>query len=99
MKTLLTSGHSCSIATHDPALLQAAAELVSQHDLNRDAIEFEMLHGITLERRLQAATLAGYQTRTYLPYGTEWYLYVCHRLAEYPPNIYRAIADVIGNQC
>jgi proline dehydrogenase len=38
----------------------------------------------------------GYRTRIYLPYGQEWYLYLCHRLAEYPPNIYLAIADAVG---
>ena len=38
----------------------------------------------------------GYRTRTYLPYGREWYLYLCHRLAEHPPNLYRALADAAG---
>ena len=38
----------------------------------------------------------GYRTRTYLPYGREWYLYLCHRLAEHPPDLYCALADAAG---
>lgn len=38
----------------------------------------------------------GYRARVYLPYGEEWYLYLCHRLAEYPPNIYQAVADAVS---
>jgi len=26
---------------------------------------------------------------------SEWYLYLVHRIAEYPPNIYIAITDMI----
>jgi proline dehydrogenase len=37
----------------------------------------------------------GYHTRVYLTYGVEWYLYLCHRLAEYPPNIYTALSDIV----
>jgi proline dehydrogenase len=40
----------------------------------------------------------GYQTRTCLPYGREWYLYLCHRLAEYPPNSYQAIFHAAGTK-
>lgn len=54
-----------------------------------------MLNGMTFER-LRLTSLRGCRTRVYLPYGQEWYLYLCHRLAEYPPNIYRAFADAVG---
>ena len=40
----------------------------------------------------------GCQTRTCLPYGREWYLYLCHRLAEYPPNTYQAIFHAAGTK-
>ncbi len=51
-----------------------------------------MLKGVTQER-LEVMKYYGYRTRMYLPYGREWHLYLCNRLAEYPPNIYQAIAD------
>jgi proline dehydrogenase len=97
MEKLLISGHSCSIATHDPALLdplplEYAHKLIQEKGIEPDHIEFEMLKGVTQER-LEAMQNSGYRTRVYLPYGQEWHLYLCNRLAEYPPNIYQAIID------
>jgi len=94
MQTLLASGHPCSIATHGAAMLNYAHEFVQQHDLDPKLFEFEMLHGATPER-LQQMHEQGYRVRDYLPYGKEWYLYLCHRLAEYPPNIYPALANAL----
>jgi proline dehydrogenase len=54
-----------------------------------------MLRGVTPER-LQLMGERGYATRVYLPCGREWYLYLCHRLTEYRPNIYQALADAVG---
>lgn len=97
MERLLTSGHLCSIATHDPALLDPiplkyAHQFIQESGIELDHIEFEMLKGVTQER-LEAMKNYGYRTRVYLPYGQEWHLYLCNRLAEHPPNIYQAIAD------
>jgi proline dehydrogenase len=50
----------------------------------------------TTPERLQLMRDLGYQTRVYLPYGQEWSLYLCHRLAEYPPNVYQAIIEAVG---
>ena len=58
-------------------------------------MEFKILKGVESARPSQMRDL-GYKTRVYLPYEEEWYLYLCHRLAEHPPNIYRAIADAKG---
>jgi len=97
MERLLMSGHPCSIATHDPALLdplplEYAHKLIQEKKIELDHIEFEMLKGVTQER-LEAMKNYGYCTRVYLPYGREWHLYLCNRLAEYPPNIYQAVID------
>jgi proline dehydrogenase len=98
MQTLLARGHPCSIATHDSAMLNYAHEFAHQHHLDQRLFEFEMLHGATPDRLKQMLD-SGYRVRDYLPYGREWYLYVCHRLAEYPPNIYRALAEAVGDNC
>lgn len=37
----------------------------------------------------------GYNCRIYVVYGKEWYLYLCNRWAEYPLNIFRALADIL----
>ena len=38
----------------------------------------------------------GYQTRQYVVYGKEWFLYVCHRIAENPARLFDAFADAAG---
>ena len=95
VETLLASGHRCSIATHDPQMLDQLHAFVERRGPDRDPIEFEMLRGVTPDR-LALMRTRGYRTRVYLPYGREWYLYLCHRLAEWPPNIYQAIADAVA---
>ena len=95
VEQILSTEHRCSIATHDPALLEDADRFVRENGLSRERVEFEMLKGVEEERLARMQDL-GYRTRVYLPYGEEWYLYLCHRLAEHPPNIYRAIADATG---
>lgn len=99
MERLLTSGHLCSIATHDPNLLdpvplEYAHNFIQTQRIEQDKIEFEMLKGVTPER-LQSMRNYGYRTRVYLPYGQEWHLYLCNRLAEYPSNVYQAIIDAM----
>lgn len=91
-ETLLKSGHSCSIATHDSRLLDQTHKFICEQGIERTVLEFEMLKGVTPEK-LQAIQKLGYHTRVYLPYGQEWYLYFCNRLAEHPPNLYQAIID------
>jgi len=90
MEQVVTSGRSLSIATHDPPILDYAHELLKG---SRTTAEFEMLKGVSPER-LEAMKLKGYRTRVYLPYGLEWHLYLCNRLAEYPPNVYGALSDM-----
>ncbi|MGG0384266.1 proline dehydrogenase family protein [Priestia endophytica] len=95
---LIKKNHPTSIATHDESIIQ---ELKKRGHLNQDNVELEMLYGVRADfmKRLKDGN---YKTRVYLTYGTEWYLYLCHRLAEYPPNIYVALTDMItphnGNQ-
>ena len=94
MEILLGSNHPCSIATHDQSLLSYAHKFIQEQHLGSDKIEFEMLQGVTPER-LKAMSEYGYPARVYLPYGQEWHLYLCNRLAEYPPNFYQGIVDVV----
>ncbi|MFL5656633.1 MAG: proline dehydrogenase family protein [Ktedonobacteraceae bacterium] len=91
IQVAVSAQHPLSIATHDQYLLQ---EVERRKFLAVPHVEVEMLYGIRPDL-LRQMKQAGYQTRLYLTYGTEWYLYLCHRLAEYPPNIYRALADCV----
>jgi proline dehydrogenase len=88
-------GRRCSIATHDAALVDRITNLIDEvADLDgaTNAIEFEMLQGVTPDR-LDSLLGRGYVTRVYLVYGSEVYLYLCHRLAEHPPAILDVLAD------
>lgn len=96
LEILLRSGHSLSIATHDMAMLNHAKSFIETERIEPNQVEFEMLKGVTLER-LRLMHDSGYQTRVYLPYGREWYLYLCNRLAEHPLNLYQAIIDSAGS--
>jgi proline dehydrogenase len=92
---LLLARHPVSIATHDPDLLDHVHRFVQDHTPNIEHIEFEMLYGVQPER-LDEMRRLGYRTRVYLPYGEEWYLYLCHRIAEHPPNLYQAMANAVA---
>lgn len=95
MEELLLSGHPVFIATHDEAMLEHARGFIRGNGVDVASVEFEMLLGVTPER-LDAMREFGCRTRVYVVYGEEWYLYLCHRLAEHPTNIYQAIADAVG---
>ena len=80
-----------SVATHDRMLI----ERVKSH-MDEGAGEFEMLHGVEPEQ-LDSLQSHGYRTREYLPYGTQWFLYLCNRIAESPPTLFDAIANAFGD--
>ncbi len=88
---LINAGHPLSIATHDEMLLK---EMEHRQYFNNPNVEIEMLYGIQSEQ-LKDLKNKGYKTRVYTTYGKEWYLYLCHRLAEYPENIYTALINII----
>lgn len=85
VERVVGAGRACSVASHDPAIVASVRQTV---DLSR--VEFEMLRGVTGER-LDALRAAGCATRVYLPYGREWFLYLCNRIAEFPPSLFDAI--------
>ncbi len=97
MKTLLTAGHSPAIATHDPAMIDAARALARENHVAPHAFEFQMLYGI--RRDLQATLVSeGYRVRVYVPFGLEWFPYFMRRLGERPANVSFVIRGIIGEQ-
>lgn len=86
MQRMVSSPVYCGIATHDEAMVEATTAWVSEHGIDKNAFEFQMLYGI--RRDLQEKLVkAGYHVRVYLPFGTEWYPYFMRRLAERPANV------------
>ncbi|WP_284646636.1 proline dehydrogenase family protein [Paenibacillus silviterrae] len=92
VESAIRKGHRVSIATHDETIV---AEVIKRGWIHEPGVEFELLYGIRpdLSSRLKKA---GYPVRVYLTYGHEWYLYLCHRIAEYPPNLFQAFIDMTG---
>lgn len=85
-------GHRVSIATHDESIID---EVIKRGWIHEPGVEFELLYGIRPDLSSQLKN-AGYPVRIYLTYGREWYLYLCHRIAEYPPNLFQALLDITG---
>jgi proline dehydrogenase len=81
-----------AFATHDPKRIAFTKSYAQKIGLPKDAIEFQMLHGIRRDLQEQTAQ-QGYPVRVYVPYGTEWYPYYVRRLAERPANVWFFISN------
>jgi proline dehydrogenase len=88
-----SNGAYLQLATHDEKIIHWAEEYATQHDVDRNRFEFQMLYGIRpdLQRRLAAE---GYTMRVYVPYGTHWYPYFIRRLAERPANVIFLVSNL-----
>ncbi len=82
---LLDGRFSPAIATHDPAMLDHARELLRQRGLTPDRYEFQMIYGVRRDLQQQLGE-QGHPLRVYVPFGTEWCPYFMRRLAERPAN-------------
>ncbi|MFD7702196.1 proline dehydrogenase family protein [Streptomyces caelestis] len=89
---LADSGHLCSFATHDWDLLHRIDHHLGEEGRVDAPWEFETLLGLGPDR-LDAMARHGHPTREYVVFGTEWWLYVCNRLAEDPRRILQALVD------
>jgi proline dehydrogenase len=81
-----------AIASHDEKRLIYAKDYAEKVGLPKEALEFQMLHGIRRDLQEQAVA-EGYPVRVYVPYGTEWYPYFVRRLAERPANLWFFISN------
>lgn len=86
------AGAYIGIATHDEKMIDAAKQYVAQHDVPRDAFEFQMLYGIRSRLQEQLRD-EGYVVRVYVGYGTEWYPFFMRRLAERPANLWFILSN------
>ncbi|GAA1559383.1 proline dehydrogenase family protein [Streptomyces globosus] len=91
-EAIAESGHLCSFATHDRDLLHRLGEQLGGSGRPDAPWEFETLLGLGPDRLAEMARL-GHPTREYVVFGTEWWLYVCNRLAEDPQRLLRAVVD------
>lgn len=84
------------VASHDPAIIDAALRCAAENERKSDEFEFQMLYGIRDAEQRRLVTEEQQHLRVYLPYGNEWYGYFMRRLAERPANLtffLRALAE------
>jgi proline dehydrogenase len=95
--TLLSRGTYPAIATHDSRLIDAARQYATQHQIDSDRFEFQMLYGI--RRDLQATLLReGYRVRIYIPFGSQWFPYFMRRLGERPANVAFVLRGILQDR-
>lgn len=85
-RILLGSTTYHALATHDPAMIDAATAYATSRGIGRDHFEFQMLYGVRRDLQ-QRLVREGYRVRVYVPFGTAWYPYFMRRLAERPANV------------
>ncbi|QNG21197.1 proline dehydrogenase [Rhodococcus triatomae] len=86
LRVLMSGAGYPMVASHDPAVVEAAAPYAAQAGRGVRDYEHQMLYGI---RDIEQTRLvaAGRQVRVYVPYGRQWYGYFMRRLAERPSNL------------
>ena len=94
LEQLVEQGSHVAIATHDPALLDGALNLIDRRGLGRDRYEFQMLLGVAEEARRKLIA-DGHRLRVYVPYGRAWYAYSVRRLKENPSIAGYVARDVV----
>lgn len=95
INTLFDAKRFCSIATHDPEMIERIIPIIEKRQIQPSMYEFEMLYGIGVSQ-LNDLKKQGYPCRRYVVYGKEWYLYLCNRIAENPENVFQAIVDIMA---
>jgi proline dehydrogenase len=95
LKALLDAGCYVGIATHDEVLLREGRRLVLEHELAKEAYEFQMLLGVHPGLGDQLVR-EGHRLRIYVPFGRHWYAYSLRRLQENPRIAGYIAADTLG---
>ncbi|HHJ10592.1 MAG TPA: proline dehydrogenase [Bacteroidetes bacterium] len=83
LEYILQQGFYVGIATHDDYLIGEAYKLLEKYKVPDDAYEFQMLYGVTPERR-SSVLRNGHAMRVYVPFGKDWFGYSTRRLKENP---------------
>ena len=78
------------IATHDPLLIEKSLEIIKQKNINKTMFEFQMLHGVPMNKHIKNILSCDYNVRIYVPFGPNWYDYSIRRIKE-NPNISKYI--------
>ena len=95
VRILMSGGGYPMVASHDPAMIAAAARAARDAGREPGEYEFQMLYGIRTDAQRELAR-AGERVRVYVPFGTDWYGYFMRRLAERPANVAFFLRALVG---
>lgn len=84
VKKCLERGTYVGIATHDEYLIDNIYSWIIENDISKNKYEFQVLHGVPMQKKLKKLINEGNTVRVYLPYGDNWYDYSVRRLKENP---------------
>ena len=84
VKKSLNNGSYVGIATHDEFLIDSLYSWILKKGISKDRYEFQVLHGVPMQKKLKKLMDDGNTVRVYLPYGDNWYDYSVRRLKENP---------------
>ena len=80
----LIKGAYVGIASHDEYLIDKLYLWIKENQIPTTQYEFQILHGVPMEKKLQQLIKEGNKVRVYVPYGDNWYDYSVRRLNENP---------------
>jgi len=83
LEFIFKNGLYPGIATHDKPLIEGAYKLIEKYNVPKENYEFQMLYGVTPERR-KSIVDKGHRMRVYVPFGEQWFAYSTRRLKENP---------------
>lgn len=86
LRVLMAGSGYPMVASHDPAIIEAAPSLAREAGRGAADFEYQMLYGIRDPEQRRLAE-SGNRVRVYVPFGTQWYGYLMRRLAERPANL------------
>ena len=84
MKKALKKGSYVGIASHDEYLIDKLYLWIKENEIGASQYEFQILHGVPMDKKLQQLIKEGNTVRVYVPYGENWYDYSVRRLKENP---------------
>ena len=84
VKKALRKGSYVGIASHDEYLIDKLYLWIQENQIDANQYEFQILHGVPMEKKLQQLIKEGNTVRVYVPYGDNWYDYSVRRLKENP---------------
>lgn len=83
------------VASHDPAMIDAAGRFADAAGRSADDHEYQMLYGIRAQEQGRLVE-SGLRVRVYVPYGDQWYGYFMRRLAERPANLMFFVRSLVS---